>query len=164
MTGLLVAGVATSLLLSGQAQTKESLYAPLFEATYHAWRGREFAVLSTSIPMPTLRGASPDWLKQFDDVPVALRTAASQTISARPKDLQNDMPAGVRTIAADATHTVKARIAFSDALVTPDGLDALVYYEARCGSLCGEGGYAWLRRESVGARWSLKKKIPKWFS
>ena len=56
-------------------------------------------------------------------------------------------------------HGADGWLAFSEALLTPDGLDALLYYEAECGGLCGESGYAWLHRDSVQSAWSIKKKI-----
>ena len=49
-------------------------------------------------------------------------------------------------------------LAFSDVLLTGNRLDALVYYEAHCGGLCGETGYAWLHRDSVVAGWTLARR------
>jgi hypothetical protein len=65
-------------LVLAQAGTEADIYAPLFEVRHHGIRPSITVVRDVAVPMPTLRGSSADWLKQFDDVPVALRQAASQ--------------------------------------------------------------------------------------
>jgi hypothetical protein len=50
-------------------------------------------------------------------------------------------------------------LAFSAALVTADGLDGLIYYVSECGGICGESGYAWVRRDSFQAPWILVRKL-----
>lgn len=172
-------GISAAAMLS-QAPADAALYAPLFAATYHAHSALGLVVRDTSVSMPTLKGASPNWLKQFDDVPVALRRAASRTEPTRVRSLDvKSLPAGVRTVPAQATRAIVASgtgeaweafkrqynangwLAFSDPVFAPTGLDALVYYEAECGGLCGETGYAWLQRDSAQLGWRLKKKIVK---
>ena len=49
----------------------------------------------------------------------------------------------------------------SEPVITADGLNALVWYSNACGSLCGEAGYAWLRRPSLRAAWAVVKRLPK---
>lgn len=39
------------------------------------------------------------------------------------------------------------------------GLDALVYYDAYCGSLCAETGYTWLHRETHKTPWRVARKV-----
>jgi len=80
---------------------------------------------------------------------------------------RNSAPAGLvivmvppsRWTAFMRRHNAYGWMSFSDVLFSDDGLDALVYYNAACGSLCGEAGYAWLHRDSAQSRWLLKKKI-----
>src|SRR5690349_17564214 len=55
-------------------------------------------------------------------------------------------------------------LALSDALITGDALNALVYYEARCGGTCGEGGFVWLVRDSADSAWRVAKRIVSWNS
>lgn len=161
-----------------QARTDSPLYAPLFVATYHGGPAVGFAVQDTSIAMPTLRGRSPDWLRQFEDVPAALRVAASRAepTTVGPVDPKS-LPAGIKRVPAHATraivvrgssdaleafkreHDINGWLAVSDPLTDPSGLHALVYYEAECGGLCGEAGYVWLQRDSAQSPWRLKKKI-----
>jgi len=77
-----------------------------------------------------------------------------------------------RTAAAGATiddrwktfrerYAAKSMQGFSRAVVTADGLEALIYYTHSCGSLCGEAGYAWLRRTSKSTPWKVAKRLPK---
>ena len=172
-----IARITTAAVLS-QASTEAALYAPLFGASFHAKPAVSFVVQDTSVAMATLGGSSPDWLKQFDDVPMALRRAASRPEPTRVGRLNpKSLPTGVRMAPAQATRTVMAHrtseawevfkrqynadgwLAFSYPVLTPAGLDALVYYEAECGGLCGETGYAWLHRDSAQSGWTLKKKI-----
>ena len=176
-----VACLLTAALLS-QAPTYVAIYAPLFGVSYHGGLPRGFVVSDSSVAMPTLQGSSPDWLRQFDDVPAALRRAASRTepTRVRPLDLKS-LPAGIRTVPSQATRAVLAAarasgtsaawetfkreynangwLAFSDPVLDSAGLEALVYYEAECGGLCGETGYAWLHRDSLQSDWTLEKKI-----
>ena|SRR2546425_2981587 len=136
------------------------------------------AVSDVAVSMPTLSGGSAEWLKEFDDVPVALRQAASlpSPTSAHPLDVAQ-FPTGARVISEPAIRRICAGdveegwatfrreygaegwLTFSDVLFTRDALDALVYYEARCGGLCGEGRYAWLHRDAASSSWSIRKKI-----
>jgi hypothetical protein len=58
----------------------------------------------------------------------------------------------------------RGRLAFSEVLFTDDRLDALVYYEGVCGSLCAEGGYLWLHRESAQSAWTVGKNIVTWMA
>ena len=51
--------------------------------------------------------------------------------------------------------------AFSRPIVTDDGLDALVYYQHACGSLCGESGYVWLHRSSTADAWMVARRLVK---
>jgi len=50
-------------------------------------------------------------------------------------------------------------ISFSDVILSREGLDALVYYEAQCGGLCAEAGYAWLHRDTRQSRWSVRLRV-----
>lgn len=50
---------------------------------------------------------------------------------------------------------------FSRAVVSDDGLNALVYYSYACGSTCGEAGYAWLQRSAINSTWAVIKRLPK---
>jgi hypothetical protein len=132
-----------------------------------------------------LRGSSSQWLKElFSDVPSELRRAASQPSPTASRRLDSSLfPAGTRLVPAADVEKVfgnvgveenwsrfrtqfKARgwLAFSAALLADDQSNALVYYEARCGGLCGEGGYVWLRRGTSGSPWQIVKKMISWMS
>jgi hypothetical protein len=115
------------------------VYAPLLSERYHAVPASQMVVKEMAVAMPTLQGSASDWLKQFEKVPSELYESASRPSPTRPH--RRGFPA------------------FSAALFTRDRLDALVYYEAGCGGLCGEGGYAWFRRDTVSSPWRIEKKI-----
>ena len=51
--------------------------------------------------------------------------------------------------------------AFSRAVVSDDGLDALVRYSHTCGNQCGETGFALLHRNSTRDRWLVTRRLPK---
>ena len=186
---LLFRPLVSSILLAGstivlaQAKPEADVYAVLREARFHGVQGDKMVVIDRTIALPTLADASSDWLKEFDAVPATLRQAASRRSPTKPGPLDPAMfPAGTRLSpqagidalfsaqnangwpAFKRQYGAEGWMSFSDVLFTPDRLDALVYYEANCGGLCGEGGYAWLHRDSDQSRWLLKKKIVSWMA
>lgn len=167
-----------------QVENAAGLYAPLLVERYHAVPASQMVVKDKAVPMPPLRGSSSEWLRQFNEVPSELRRAASEPPPTKPHRLDASLfPAGTRLVSAESVETKftgsgteenwsafrsqfssHGWLAFSDGLLAEDQLNALVYYEARCGGLCGEGGYVWLRRDSVGSPWRIAKKIVSWMS
>jgi hypothetical protein len=73
-TAIVISSIAFAgaALVLAQAGTEADVYAPLFEVRHHGIRPSITVVRDVAVPMPTLTGSSADWLKQFDDVPVAL--------------------------------------------------------------------------------------------
>jgi hypothetical protein len=161
-----------------QVAPEPSVYSAMLELRYHAVPGSKLLIREEPVPMRAISGSQTDWLRQFDDVPEVLRRAASQDSPAKTLKLDPAwFPAAARFISERAIQEVFAGggaanwsvfqqkyrsqgwLAFSDVLVTKDGLDAFLYYEAACGGLCGEGGYAWLKRDPNTSRWSLVKRI-----
>jgi hypothetical protein len=159
------------------------LYAPLLAERYHATSASQMVVKDKAVPMRPLQGSSSEWLRQFDDVPSELRRAASEPPRTKPHRLDASLfPAGTRLVSAESVETIftgsgienwsafrsqfrsQGWLAFSDGLLAGDQLNALVYYESGCGGLCGEGGYVWLRRDTVGSPWRIAKKIVSWMS
>ena len=180
---ILIAALICSAGLS-QTGADTGLYAALLNDRYHAVPAARMVVQDTAVAMPVLQSSSSEWLKNFDDVPIELRRLASRPSPTRVHRLDVSLfPSLTRFIStstidrifagggphdnwsAFATE-VKAQgwMAFSDALLAGDQLNALVYYEANCGGLCGEGGYAWLRRDTVGSPWRVAKKIVSWMA
>jgi hypothetical protein len=116
--------------------------------------------------------------------PSELRRAASQPSRTESRRLNASLfPTGTRFVSAQAVQAIfpgsgieenwsafrrqfrsKGWLAFSAGLFADDQLNALVYYEARCGGLCGEGGYVWLRRDTPSSPWRIAKKIVAWMS
>jgi hypothetical protein len=173
--------IAVGLL---QVDTATGLYPALVQASYHGTPGSEMVITDTAVEMPTLRGSSSVWLKQFNAVPSELRRAASEPSPTESRRFDSSLfPTGTRLVPAAKVQKIfrnrgieenwsafrtefKAEgwLAFSAALLGEDQLNALVYYESRCGGLCGEGGYVWLRRDTTGSPWQIVKKIISWMS
>jgi hypothetical protein len=188
MSVLIVLGTPFVLaVMSGAASLQPGTVVQVYEALlaerYHATPASQMSVKDVALAMPTVSGSSEEWRKLFDVVPQELRRAVSRQSPTKAHALEASvLPAGTRLVSARAVDAVFRRgaqenweayqrqfntrgwLAFSDVLFTEDGLDALVYYESRCGGLCGEGGYAWLHRDSRSSRWTIAKRIIKWMS
>jgi len=141
-----------------------------------------FVVQSTPVQMSAPTEA--DW-ERLGIETAALKTAVAASPAADTAPFgAASFPAGVklvsreavqalfRTAAAGATiddrwktfrerYAAKSLQGFSRPVITADGLEALIYYTHSCGSLCGEAGYAWLRRASKTAPWRVAKRLPK---
>jgi hypothetical protein len=57
-------------------------------------------------------------------------------------------------------YNVQAVYAFSNPIVTDDGLNAFVVYSFTCGPQCGQSGFALLYRASRDASWNVVKELP----
>ena len=167
-----------------QVSVTSEVYAALLSgAVHHGVRGSQMLVKNERIPIPAISdSAVTEWLKQFDGMPAELQKAVRRPAIFKPGPVDRSLfPAGTRFIseaAIDAVFTQPLQaswaafkreyksegwVSYSDVLMTSDGLDALIYTEAHCGSLCGEGGYIWLHRKGPGAPWSIMKSIPGFF-
>jgi hypothetical protein len=176
---------AGPLALAGQVGSEAAVYAALFKGEYPSAKPlSQLVVQDAAIPMPALAGSAAEWLKQFEVVPMALREAAGQPNPTKSRAFDVGLfPAGTRLVSEKAIRANFAAdgivegwvsfrrqfgtdgwVALSEVFFTATGTDALVYYEARCGGLCGEGGYVWLHREPGESWWSIRKKIVSWVS
>jgi hypothetical protein len=182
MTLFLAAAICAGWLWQGEVAPE--LYSPLLREDYLAMPASQMVVTDMAVGMPSLHGSSSDWLKNFDEVPSQLRRAASQPSPTESRPLSASVfPTGTRLVSAKAVQVIfagsgieenwsafrrqfrsKGWLAFSAGLFADDQLNALVYYEARCGGLCGEGAYVWLRRDTPSSPWRIAKKIVAWMS
>jgi hypothetical protein len=169
--------IASIAAVSAQAQREADVYAALFALRLHGTLASTMMVKDVAVPMPTVSGSAAEWLTQFDDVPAALRLWVSQPVPTQAKPLDVGLlPAGTKMISEQVIRELFAAgielgwstfrqrygsgwLSLSDVLFTPDGLDALVYYEAHCDSLCGETAYLWLHRRTTQGPWSINKRI-----
>jgi hypothetical protein len=176
--------IAAAICAAGVSQVESGLYAPLLRERYHGTPASQMVVKDSAVAMPSLRGSAIEWRREFDDTPSELRRAASEPSPTITRRLErSDLPAGTRLVRAhdvDALfaspdleanwiafrteYNARGWLTFSDGLLAADRLSVLVYYEARCGGTCGEGGYVWLRRETVGSPWRTAKRIVAWMS
>ena len=174
-----------SLTAGTQAGVKSGVYAVMLAgALHHNLPGSGMLVRDELIPIRAISAAAvPEYLKEFDPVPTELRNTLRGPAVSRPAPLDRTLfPAGTQFISQAALtaafnespdggwrsfrrqYNSGGWISLSDVLVTADGLDALVYTEARCGDLCGQGSYNWLRRTGSAAPWSIMKTIVSWVS
>lgn len=174
-----------SLTAGTQAGVKSGVYAVMLAgALHHNLPGSGMLVRDELIPIRAISAAAvPEYLKKFDPVPTELRNTLRGPTVSRPAPVDRSLfPAGTQFISQAALtaafneslgggwrsfrrqYNSGGWISFSDVLVTADGLDALVYTEARCGDLCGQGSYNWLRRTGSAAPWSIMKTIVSWVS
>lgn len=179
-----VGAAASQGSLPAGSSVTSGVYAVLVSgALHHGLPGSQMLVRDELIPIRALSAETvPAFLKEFDPVPAELGAALRRpTIKLAPLD-RALFPAGTRFIsqAAIAAAFTQGReenwpafkrqyqsdgwVSFSDVVVTADGLDALVYTEAQCGDLCGQGSYIWLHRTGPAAPWSIMKTIVSWIS
>ena len=173
-----IAALALNVTVGAQSAPEPDVYAVLREERYHAFPASGMRVLDRSILMPSLQGASSNWLRQFASVPAELRELAMNQSPTKAQPFGPAVfPAEARMVSQeeiDALHAAhgsrfwdefKSRfdatgwISFSDVILSREGLDALVYYEAQCGGLCAEAGYAWVHRDTRQSRWSVRLRV-----
>jgi hypothetical protein len=147
-------------------------HSPLFGESYHAVAATRMVVRDTLLAMPPIDTSGP----AFAELPGELRRRASGPVPTAVRLVDPRLvPSGVRIRPAASLpvsghderwsafrerEPASAWLAFSDALVTTDGLDALIYYDSVCGAgTCGESGYVWVRRDSLQVPWRLVKKL-----
>jgi hypothetical protein len=126
-----------------------------------------------AIPLATLSPrvvlSLPDWALEslpaaWDDVPLALRRELTRRFPLRCVRLPRQaFPASV-TIVNEAELAEMVRhdsgavldtLRVSRVLTAADDLDAVVYYERRCGFDCTYGAYVWLQRASPSQVWRV---------
>jgi len=167
-----------------QKPSSAPIYAELLARRYHGVAGELMIVKDRTVAMPTLVGSATDWLAKFGDVPAELRQAASRQAPTKIGEMSASMlPPRTRIVSTQAVDAIftgsdldahwiafyrqfdaRGWISFSDVIVTDSGLDALVYYESRCGGLCGEGGYVWLHRGTSRSQWVVTKQVISWMA
>jgi hypothetical protein len=168
--------LATWLMALPQGRPEAEVYAVMLKLRYQATPASALSVKDVTVPMPTLTGSSPGWLGQFRHVPRALRDAARQPTPTRATPFDRALlPRRTRwiseqdierTLGIDPNnwrkfkprHGTDGYLSLSKVLFTPEGLDALVYYDAHFDGH-GESGYVWLHRETTQSRWSVGNRI-----
>jgi hypothetical protein len=181
---LQVGGTDAGAVVSQRAAAVREVYAVLLAQRYHGAPASLMVLKDRALAMPGLRKSAPEWLKEFDRVPVELRRGASDPSPAGLHPYEASLfPPGTRLVPSSAVEAVFREprveenwaqfrqlfratgwLAFSGVLVTRDALNAVVYFESRCGGVCGEGGYFWLRRRTAESPWTVAKRIVSWMS
>jgi hypothetical protein len=131
------------------------------------------------ISIPSILDAtSTGWLQEFDGMPGELQQFLRRASALEKMPFDRSLfPKGTRFISTQLIDAAFAHsglqgwpefrrryeaagwVSYSEVMVTSEGLDALVFVEASCGDLCGEGVYHWLHRTKPGVAWSIMKSI-----
>jgi hypothetical protein len=182
-----VALLAFTSPLAAQTSAKADVYAALFDGNEKKLESlANLVVTNVTIPMRTVNVAQSvsQWLQQWEAIPLALRRAAEQSAATTAALSPELFPQGTRFVTqAEVDSALVARgpsddvwanfrrrfnaggfLSVSDVVFSPDQSDALVYYEVRCGGLCGVGAYVWLSRDSSGSPWTIRRRIVSWVS
>jgi hypothetical protein len=187
-------GFASVLVLAAQhgaaapaaADDASGVYAALLSSSeYHGVRAGAMLVRDKWIAIvPVGDSGVSSWLEEFDGIRDELRQALRRPPAFETTALDRSLfPAGTRFISQELIDAAFSRlwiedgwtafrrqykadgfVSFSHVLVTSDGLDAMVYVTASCGSLCGEGVYHRLHRAGPKAPWSIVKSITSWIA
>jgi uncharacterized protein len=163
-----------------QSET-QSIYTAVIGLSFHAVPGSRFAVVDRTIALPAISDRLVQELKAAR-LPDALLDAVRRgPASDQPLD-SSVLPEGTPLASKARVDAVLAGqnastlppfrrefgadgvLSLSAVVFSPDHRDAVVRYEARCGSLCGEGGYVWLRRYESSGRWVVVRAFAVWFS
>jgi len=175
--------VANAAVPRPGVKPEAEVYATLIHSSSTTRERSVIVVKDVAVMMPTLNSSSAAGRQEFDGIPDALlRLAGRASPTSALRHNVADFPAGTRLVPEAEIESIfepnlengwtifKRRYAsdkwlsFSQVLLTDDGLDALVYYETRCGGLCGEGGYTWLHRDLGQSHWLIRRKIIRWKS
>ena len=128
------------------------------------------------------QGSVPSWRAAFDEIPAALPAALETRSRDKRTSAGLPLPRPIRIVTDAALREIfapgvgdgwkefnrryprqRTYYQFSPVAFSTDSLDALVYYEYRCGGRCGGGNAVWLtRRDNV--RWQVRKIVTFWIS
>jgi fermentation-respiration switch protein FrsA (DUF1100 family) len=157
-----------------------AIYAAVLGGSFHAVRGGRFVVVDRTIAMPAIGDRMAGEFRAAR-MPESLLDADRRK-SAADQPLDSSLPGGTRLVAKARIDSLVAApdeagwsrfqqelaaagwLSLSAVVISPDRLDALVAYDAHCGGLCGEGGYAWVRWNESANRWILVRTFARWVS
>ena len=122
-------------------------------AEFHGWPPELMAVLKGNDPDPAVGPFAPA------EVPTGARLIRRSEINA----MFSPDPSSGWSRLQQATGA-RSWQAFSRPVLSADGLQALIYAEAHCGSLCGYGKYFWLSRRDTRDKWRITSQILSWIS
>lgn len=165
-----------------------AIEAQLYEQVVRSTYRERFPLVVESVAIPTPVDASgPRGDEFFNALPreLASRALSSQSATDCSEQTLDRFPAGTILVPQERVVRVsrpqrvpsidwtrfqerfpgtKALFAFSRAVMTSDGLNALLYYDRFCPDRCGEGEYVWFRRTSARDSWHVVKKQWLWLS
>jgi hypothetical protein len=164
------------------ASPELGVYTALVDAIHPRGVPDTLLLADSTLAFHVSRDAVPSWRAEFDSIPAALSTLLETISAAKRSSTVLPLPRPVRILTSaelDEIFETRGRdgwdefyrryprqrsyLRFTPVAFSADTLDALVYYEQYCGSLCGEGTAVWLRRQSTG-RWRVQKSVNFWIA
>lgn len=160
-----------------ETSAEANVYAALFESVMPPLRPGAIVVVDSTASLPAgflssrfgKRDSMPPELPATLDRLMQAKHPAAKLHFSRPVLLVPDTTLRAIFIAGGWTE-FRRRYAgqhgflrVSPVALSADSLDALVYYELRCGGLCGTGEALWISRRGTN-RWHLRKRFHFWSS
>jgi len=168
-------------------QEKEQAEAPLYQSVlvrlFSGTLPETLIIESRTIPIRSMSSSSAAYRRQFDEWPAPLIQALTSGTVESPRLLTPGLfPKNTRLIPRGEIervfergldgwdlfpkifHGARSWQRFSHPVFTRDELDAVVYYEHSCGSLCGQGAYIWFHRDRHNLSWRINAEIIAWMS
>jgi hypothetical protein len=172
-----------SLMLQIDARAPE-MYSVILDDT-RTFKDAVIVIESVSLEIPTIwRTTNTSCLGQFHGWPAELMAVLEGNDRAPTVGpfAQEEVPTGARLIPRSEIHAVfspdplsgwsrleqaigaRTWQAFSRPVLSADGLQALIYAEHHCGTVCGHGKYFWLSRSDTSDKWRISRQVLKWIS
>jgi hypothetical protein len=160
----------------------QQVYAAVFDSLYKQPESDTVLIAASTIKFRVPTNARATWQQQFDSIPpdlarqleVASQNQQPSTALALPRPIRVLSGSEILEIFKSGTGEgwtefyrryprQRKSLRLTPVVFTSDSLDALVYYEYYCGSLCAGGDAVWLKRDKT-QRWKIRKVVGFWVS
>jgi hypothetical protein len=157
------------------------LYVAALDLIFRREHPGRLLVQAETVPLPHV--INEDWTRQLEGAPAELRAQLApgtarrsvwHNLAAFPPQSQllpqAEITKAIGLFGAGDIARLRNRFgtssyqAFSQVLVTADGLHALVQYGHHCGNLCGEGSLVWFSRSDRASSWMFRGRGFAWVS
>lgn len=175
-----IAGQPTGPAAPDARRTESDLYAAIVTLRTAPRSLPVLVVESTSLPIPPLRLTDDQGF--LDALPADLRSRVREGVPECGPLGADRFPDGTRLLSLAEIRGEPARgradwpaftarfegvhmwFAFSRALVSGEGRDAVVFYERPCDGRCGEAEWVWFHRTGADQPWRVMKELWSWIS
>lgn len=167
---------------AGYTRLAAAVYAALLDSVHTRLAPDTLLVADSTLTFRVPTEGLSSWHALFDSLPKGLAAALQATSRDKQRSATLPLPRPTQLITSATLREIFAGgisggwaefyrryprqrnyLRFSPVAFTTDSLDALVYYEYRCGGRCGGGNAVWLTRRD-GTRWRVRKVFNFWIS